>query len=74
MNSWIAFWFVIAIVTTIALLACAVALVRHVILLGRTARQAQDELQPIADELAREGRRASTRASSFEVPGRKHPN
>jgi hypothetical protein len=72
-NTWIAFWFVIATVTTMALLACAVALVRHVILLGRTARQAQDELQPIADELARQGRRASMRAASLEVPGRKNP-
>lgn len=72
MSAWIAFWFVIAIVTTTALIACVAGLVRHVLLLGRTARQAQDEIQRIVDELTRQGRHAASRAGSFEMPRRNH--
>jgi len=51
-------WFVVAIVSTVAVLACVAGLVRHVLVLGRTVRQIQEEVQPIADGLAHEGERA----------------
>jgi hypothetical protein len=56
--SWLVVWFVVAIVSTVAVLACLAGLVRHVLVLGRTVRQLQEEIQPIADELAHEGQRA----------------
>jgi len=69
-STWILVWFVVALVTTVALLACAIAMVRHIILVGRTARQMQEETQPIVDELSRQGRRASEHASALRPPSR----
>jgi uncharacterized protein HemY len=76
---WLVVWFVIAIVSTLAVLACLVALVRHVLILGRTVRQFQEEVQPIADDMAQEGQRAGAHieaigerrrtGSSEETPG-----
>jgi hypothetical protein len=69
-STWILVWFVVALVSTVALLACAIAMVRHVILVGRTARQMQEETQPIIEDLTREGRRASQHASALRPPTR----
>ncbi|MGZ5212232.1 MAG: hypothetical protein ACXWEJ_02390 [Actinomycetota bacterium] len=63
MAPWLVVWFVVGIVSTVALLACLIGLVRHVLVLGRTVKQLQDEVQPIADDLAEEGQRASAHAS-----------
>jgi len=56
--SWLVVWFVVGIVSTLAILACLIGLVRHVLILGRTVKQLQEELQPITDDLAKEGQRA----------------
>ena len=53
-------WFVVGIVSTVAVLACLIGLLRHLLVLGRTVKQLQDEVRPIADEISRE--RASERA------------
>lgn len=74
MSTWILVWFIAAVVSTSLVLLCVAGLVRHVILLGRTARQMQDELQPIMEAVSREGQRASTRASSLQPPGRPRPS
>jgi hypothetical protein len=71
-NVWILCWFVIAVLSTLVVIVCAVALVRHILLLGRTAKQAQDEIQPIVDDIARQGREASAKTASFQVPGSKN--
>jgi len=42
--------------------AFVLALGRHVLILGRTARRFQAEVSPIAEEIAREGARASEHA------------
>ena len=63
MSTWLLVWFVIGIVSTIAVLAFLIALIRHMVVLGRTARRMQDELAPIAQEIATQGDRASERAS-----------
>ena len=63
MGTWLLVWFVIGIVSTIAVLAFLIALIRHMVVLGRTARRMQDELAPIAQEIATQGDRASERAS-----------
>jgi len=69
-STWILAWFIVAVISTTLILLCLLGLGRHVILLGRTARQAKDEIQPIVDDISREGQRASTRASSLQAPGR----
>ncbi len=63
MGTWLLVWFVIGIVSTVAVLAFLIALIRHMVVLGRTARRMQDELAPIAQEIAAQGDRASERAS-----------
>ena len=68
MDTWLVVWFVIAIVATIAVLAFLVALIRHLLVLGRTARRLQDEVSPIAREISTEGARASDRASRLRPP------
>jgi len=59
---------VIALITTVAILALLVALVRHALLLGRTARRMQDEVAPIAGEIAADVERASETASTLRAP------
>ena len=62
-GTWLIVWFVIGIVSTIAVLAFLTALIRHLLLLGRTARRMQEELAPMAQEISEQGTRASARAS-----------
>ena len=56
---WLVTWFVVGIVSTIAVLACLIGLLRHLLVLGRTVKQLQDEVRPLSEELSREQRRAS---------------
>jgi hypothetical protein len=65
---WILVWFIVALVTTTALVAFTIALVRHVLLIGRTARQLQDEAQPVLQDLSREGDRASRHVAALQRP------
>jgi hypothetical protein len=65
MAPWLVVWFVVGIVSTVAILACLIGLMRHVLVLARTMKQLQDEVQPIADDLAKEGKRAGTHASAI---------
>jgi hypothetical protein len=71
--TWLLVWFLVAILSTIAVIACVAAVVRHVMVLGRSARELREAVQPLADEVRAAGRRASERASSLEVPGRPSP-
>ena len=71
MSTWLVVWFIVAIVSTAAVIATLVALVRHVLILGRSARELQEAVKPLADEIAADGQRASQRASSLQVPGRR---
>ncbi|MGH2641359.1 MAG: hypothetical protein ACRDGO_06640 [Actinomycetota bacterium] len=63
MKAWLVVWLVVGLVTTGALLVMLGFLVRHAILLGRTAGRMQEELQPIADEMAAASARAADTAS-----------
>lgn len=65
MASWLVVWFVVGIVSTVAILACLIGLMRHVLVLGRTVRQLQEEVRPIADDLAKEQQRASAHVSAI---------
>ena len=70
MNPWILVWLIVAIVTTSALIAFGIALGRHVLILGRTVKRFQDEVQPVAEEIAASSNRASEKAASLQVPSR----
>lgn len=63
METWLVVWLVVGLVTTAALLVMLGFLVRHAILLGRTAGRMQDELRPIADEMAAASARAADTAA-----------
>jgi hypothetical protein len=65
MEPWLVVWLVVGLITTAALLVMLGFLVRHVILLGRTAGRMQEELQPIADELAASSARAADAAAGL---------
>lgn len=70
MSPWLLVWYLIAAVTTMAVLVFAIALVREALLLGRTARRFQEEAQPLVDDVSRDAARASERAGSLTPPGR----
>jgi F0F1-type ATP synthase membrane subunit b/b' len=70
MEAWLVVWLVVGLLTTAALLVMLGFLVRHVILLGRTAGRLQDELQPIADELAAASARAADAAANLSGRGK----
>ena len=59
-------WLTVGLVTTVAMIAMLVALIRHVLLIGRAAGRLQDEIAPIMAEIdrgkttaARGGRRSA---------------
>lgn len=53
MSTWLVVWFVIGLVTTVALIAVFIALGRHVVVLGRSAKRMQEAVAPIADDISR---------------------
>jgi uncharacterized membrane protein len=62
MSGWLVVWIALGTVTTLVVLAFVLALGRHVLILGRTARRFQEEVGSVADEVARERARASEHA------------
>ena len=70
MNPWILVWLIVAIVTTAALIAFGIALGRHVLVLGRTVKRFQEEVQPVAEEISAGSGRASDKASTLRSPTR----
>jgi hypothetical protein len=69
MSTWLLVWLLVAIVSTAAVMACLAALARHVLILGRTARQMREAVMPLVVEISEEGARAAGRAQSLERPG-----
>jgi hypothetical protein len=64
-NVWLIVWFAVSIIVGGALLAIAIGLVRRIIALGRTLQRFQDEVQPVASQIAEESARASKRTRSM---------
>jgi hypothetical protein len=62
MSSWLVVWIALGAVTTLVVLAFVLALGRHVLILGRTARRFQEEVGSVADEIVAERARASEHA------------
>lgn len=63
MGTWLVVWFIVGILSTVAVLAFLIALIRHLMVLGRSARRMQDEVTPIVQEISAYGARASGRAA-----------
>jgi glutamine synthetase adenylyltransferase len=64
-STWLVAWFVIGVVTTVALIAFLIALTRHALVLGRSARQMQEAVQPIADEISRQTARQQRKVAEM---------
>ena len=62
MSTWLVVWIALGALTTLVVLAFVLALGRHALILGRTARRFQEEVGSVADEVARERARASEHA------------
>ena len=54
-------WFVIGLMTIVAVLALLIPLIRHLMMLGRTVRRFQEEVTPIAEDISASSDRASNR-------------
>lgn len=52
-------WLSIGLITTIAMIAVSIGLVRHVFVLGRTLRRFQEEVTAVSHEITRETDRAT---------------
>ena len=57
-------WFVVGIVSTAAVVAVLIGLVRHALVLSRAIGRFQREVLPITQEISELGARASSRASA----------
>jgi len=53
-------WLTVGLVTTVAMIAMLVALIRHVLLIGRAAGRLQDEIAPLRADIDR-GKTSATR-------------
>jgi hypothetical protein len=58
-------WLTVGLVTTLAIAAVLVGLVRHVLVLGRSLRRFQEEVTAVAEEITREGDRAGARTARW---------
>jgi hypothetical protein len=54
-------WLIVGLLTSVAVSALLIALVRHVIVLARALGRFQQEVSPIAQDIAVAGERASAR-------------
>jgi hypothetical protein len=60
-------WMIVGLLTLALTLAMLIALIRHLLVLGRTVGRFNDEVAPVAREIAEQADRASARAQ--RVPG-----
>jgi hypothetical protein len=56
-------WLIVGLLSVAAVLAVAIALVRHVIVLGRALSRFQREVEPAASAISEEGARAGARSA-----------
>ena len=66
MSTWLVVWFVIGLVTTVVLIAFFIALGRHAVVLGRSAKQMQEAVRPIADDISRMTTRQRSRIEELK--------
>ncbi|MGZ4133236.1 MAG: hypothetical protein ACXVWF_09325 [Actinomycetota bacterium] len=72
MGTWLLVWLIVAmLVPLVAIAAFVAALVRHGLVVGRSAQRLQAEVGPLAEEITRETARQGERLSSLKGPGRR---
>lgn len=60
-------WLVVGLLTLAVTIALLIALIRHLLVLGRAMRRFGDEVNPLAREIAEQSDRASSRTQ--RIPG-----
>ena len=65
MTTWLLLWFVVSIIVGVALVAVSIGLVKRLVVLGRALQRFQDEVRPVAEEIARGSSRATERGSTM---------
>jgi len=70
-GTWLIVWLIVSLTTTVALVAFVAALVRHGIVVGRSAQRMQAEIAPLAEEISRGTAEQQRRLSMLKVPGRR---
>ena len=60
-------WLAIGLLTTLAVLALLIALVRHLLVLWRSLGRFRDEVEPLAKEISALGERASERSERLSA-------
>jgi Sec-independent protein translocase protein TatA len=68
--SWVFIWILVSLVTTMVLVAFALSLGRHMLIMGRTARRFREEVGSVASELAQDGAETSDRAQRVRLPSK----
>lgn len=59
-------WLVVGLVTTVAMIAVLIGLIRHLLVLGRSLRDFQEGVTPLAEEISAEADRLSNERLSAE--------
>jgi hypothetical protein len=64
-------WLVVGLLSTVVAIAFAVALLRHLTVLGRSLSRFQDEVEPLSRAIGEQSARASLRSSTLSerAPG-----
>jgi len=52
MSTWVTVWFVIGLISATAVVVCVVGLAKHVVVLSRTVKVFQEEVSPVAADIA----------------------
>lgn len=73
MSTWILVWFFMAGISTLAVTIVLVALVRHGLSVGKTAKHFQQEIGPLTAQLQDLSAKASERGSNIGARGLKGP-
>jgi hypothetical protein len=68
-DTWLVVWLVVVLVTTVALVVFVAGLARHALVVGRSAQRMQEEVKPLAEEIAHGSARAGDRVGSLQIPG-----
>jgi hypothetical protein len=72
-STWILVWFFLAGISSLAVIIVLVALIRHGLSVGRTAKRFQQEIGPLTDQLQTLSDRAGEHSSQIQARGLKGP-
>ena len=70
MTTWVFVWLVLGLVSAVAIMACLAGLARHLLILSRTLKLFNDEVGPVARDIAAQGAQAADHAGNLQPPER----